>query len=49
MMVSNAIRPQSKHAPEGDEHSEEIGEQEHALRLELEVLLDIPESKSRRN
>jgi hypothetical protein len=48
-MVSNAIRPQSKHTPERDEHSEEIGKEEHALRLELEVLLDIPESKCRSN
>jgi hypothetical protein len=49
MMIPDSIRPKSKHTPKGDEDSKEIGEQEHVLRLELEVLLDIPETKGRCN
>jgi hypothetical protein len=49
MMIPDSICPKSEHAPKGDENSKEIGEQKHVLRLEFEVLLDIPEAKGRGN
>jgi hypothetical protein len=49
MMIPDSICPESEHAPKGDENSKEIGEQKHVLRLEFEVLLDIPEAKGRGN
>lgn len=49
MMIPDSIRPETEHAPKGNEDSKEIGKQEHALRLEFEVLLDIPEAKGRSN
>jgi hypothetical protein len=44
-MISNASGPQSYHTPKWNEDTEEIGEQEHGLCLELEVTLDVPKAK----
>lgn len=49
MMIADSVRPKSEHAPKGDQDGKEVGEQEHILRLEFEVFLDIPEAKSRGN
>lgn len=47
VVVSDPSSPQPQHAPEWDEYTEEIGDQEHTLRLEFEVLLDVPKPKGR--
>jgi hypothetical protein len=49
MMIPDSVCPKSEHAPKGDQDGKKIGKQEHILRLEFEVLLDIPETKGRGN
>lgn len=47
VVISNTSCPQPQHAPEWDEDTEEIGDQEHGLCLEFEVPLNVPEPKCR--
>lgn len=45
IVIPDAIGPQSKHPPKGDENAEGIGEQKHGLRLKFEVPLYIPKAE----
>ena len=44
-MVPYSICPHAEHAIERDENTECIGYNEHMLRLETKVLLDVPETE----
>lgn len=45
MMISNSFCPQSDHAPEGNQNSKEVRNEEHVFGLNSEIFLDIPESE----
>ena len=45
MVIANTVGPQAYHAPEWDQYTEEIGDKEHSLGADFEVILDIPEPK----
>lgn len=47
VMISYLVGPQTQHTIEGDEDGKEIGNHEHGLGPDVEVLLHVPEAKCR--
>lgn len=47
MVIANPCCPKSQHAPKGNQDREEVCDQKHGLRSDLEVALDVPESEGR--
>jgi hypothetical protein len=49
MMISNPICPQSQYPVKWNEYREEIGDHEHGLGSDVEILLYVPETESGRD
>lgn len=44
IMEAYLARPKPKHAPEGNKHGDDIGDNEHALGANLPMTLNVPEA-----
>lgn len=45
VVETNFVRPYAEHAPERDKHRDDVRDDEHLLRANLPVPLDVPEAK----